>query len=56
MVTSIRNCDSAFYPSRSIFYEDHNKECPLTKYEQFFKCGFEELSSQRLKIYGINDK
>ena len=56
MVTPTRKRDLGFHPSLSIFYEDHNKQCPLTKYEQFSKRGFEELSSQRLRIYGINDK
>ena len=35
MVTPTRKCGLVFPPSLSIFYEDHNKECPLTKYEQF---------------------
>ena len=52
MVTPTRKYDSVFYPSLSILYEDHNKECPLTKYEQFSKCDIDN-SSQRLKIiYG----
>ena len=46
MVTLIRKCGSVFYPSLLIFYEDQNqnKECLLTKYEQFSKCYFEETS------------
>ena len=56
MVISTVKCGSVFYPSLSIFYEDHNKERPLTKYEQFCKCGFEEISCQCLKICGVNDK
>ena len=49
-------CLKKFYPSLSIFYEDHSKECPLIKYEQFSKCGFEEIPSQRLEMRRINDK
>ena len=56
MVTPNRKCGSVFYTSLSIFYEDQYKECPLAKYEQFSKCNFEEITSQHLKIYGINDK
>ena len=51
MVTPTRKFGPVFYPSLSIFYEDHNKECSLTKYEQISKCGFEEISTQCLKIH-----
>lgn len=50
MVTPTRKCDSVFYPSPLTFCEDQNKECSLTKYEQFSVCGFLELSNQHLKI------
>ena len=53
MVTPTRKCGSVFYPSPSIFYEGHNMECPLTKYEQFVVLKNFQSS---LKIYEINDK
>ena len=37
-----------FYPSLLIFYEDHDKECLLTKVEEFYKCSFVDICSQRL--------
>ena len=55
MVTSTRKRGSVFYTFLSIFYEDKTKECLLTKYEQFSKCDFEEITSQHLKIYGIKE-
>ena len=53
MVTPTRKFGSVFYPSLSIFNEGHNKESPLKKYEHFSKGGFEEISSQRLKMHGM---
>ena len=50
MPTPIRNCGSFFYPSLSVFYEDYNKECPLTKFEQFAKCIFGEICTHCLTI------
>ena len=59
MYTPTRKCSSVFYPSlllandivirNSYDYvnKDHNKEYPLTKYEQFSKCGFGEISFHR---------
>ena len=41
MVTPTRKFDSVFYPSLSLFNEDHNKEYPLKKYEYFPNCGFQ---------------
>ena len=38
----------SFYASLSLVNEDHNKEYPLTKFKQFSKCGFGEISSQPL--------
>ena len=32
----------------SVIYENHAKECPLTKYEQFSNYCFGEIRSQRL--------
>ena len=55
MVTSTSKRGPVFYTFLSIFYEDKNKECPLTMYEQFSKCNFEEITSQHLKIYGIKE-
>ena len=54
MITPTWKFGSVFYPSLSIFYEDHNKECYLTKYEQISKCGCEK--NYGIKIYGINEK
>ena len=56
MVTTTKKCcGSGFYSCLSIFYKDHNKECIPTKYEQFWrKYVFEEILTQRLKIYAIN--
>ena len=34
-------------PSLSVFYEDQNEECPLTKFEQFSMCSFGEICHQR---------
>ena len=48
MCTPSRKCGSAFYPSLSPFNEDHNKEYPLTKFKQFYKCGSGEIFCQRL--------
>ena len=50
MVTATREYGSVFNPSLSVFYEDHNYECPLTKKEQFAKCCFGEISNQRSTI------
>ena len=32
--------------SLSVFYENQNNECPLTKFEQFSKINFGEICSQ----------
>ena len=32
-------------PSVLVFHENHNKECPLNKFEPFSKCGFVNSSS-----------
>ena len=45
MCTPSRKCGSVFYPSLSPFNEDHNKEYPLTKFKQFYKCGYVVLST-----------
>ena len=47
MATPTKKCGSVFNASLSGFYENHNKESLLTKYEQFYKCCFGETSSQR---------
>ena len=39
-----------FLPSLSLVNEDYNKEYHLTKFKQFSKCGFGEISCQRLAI------
>ena len=36
---------------RDLFLQNANKECPLTKFEQFSKRSFGEIRSQRLTIY-----
>ena len=33
------------------FSKDHNKECSLKKVEQFSKCSFGEICSQRLTTF-----
>ena len=40
------------------FYENHNKDCPLKKVEQFSKYSFGETGNQNLVIssYGISNK
>ena len=40
--------------SLSVFYEDHNKECLLTKYEQFSKCCFTKIFGQCSKYLLIH--
>ena len=40
--------------SLSVFYKDHNKECLLTKYEQFSKCCFRKISGQCSKYLLIH--
>ena len=48
MTTTIRKFDSFFYPFLFFsFYEDHNKECDLKKFEQFSKCSFGEIFKKR---------
>ena len=38
-----------FYPSSTVFFcKDHNKQCSLKKFEQFYKSSFGETSSWRL--------
>ena len=37
---------SKHLPSLSVFYEDHNKKCPFTKFVSFSKCSFGEICSQ----------
>ena len=46
--TLTTNCALVFYASLSLVNEDHNNEYPLTKFKQFSKCGFGEISSQPL--------
>ena len=46
MYTIIKKCGSIFYSSLSIFVEDQNEECPLTKFEQLFMCSFAEICRQ----------
>ena len=48
MSTPTRKCGLVFYPSLSFVNKDHNEEYPLTKFQQFSKCGFGEICSQRL--------
>ena len=51
MVTPTRKCGSVFFTSLSVFLKYHNKECVLTKFEQFSKYDFGVISSQCLTIY-----
>ena len=32
MATPIRKCGSFFYPFLTVFYEDYDEECPITKF------------------------
>ena len=35
-----------FFTPLSVFYKDCNKECPMPKFVQFFKCSFGEIYCQ----------
>ena len=43
----LSECGSFLYHSLSVFFENHNKECPLTKFEKFSKRSFGESHRQR---------
>ena len=48
MSSRTRKCGLVFYSSLSVGKRDHNKKYSLTKFKGLFKCGFGEISSQRL--------
>ena len=48
MSTLTRKCGLVFNLFLSLVNKYHNKKYPLTKFKQFSKCGFGEISSQRL--------
>lgn len=48
MATTIEAVGLSFYPALSVYGEDHKKEFPLTKLDQFCRCSFKDISIQRL--------